>query len=93
MLKNMIRGSETEIDKKVIGHVEELAKKKGVSMATLAIAWCLSKPGVNPIIGMSSKERVDQAVMAIKFLSDGGLSEEDIKLLEESYMPKHRQGF
>lgn len=93
MLKNMIRGSETEIDKQIIGRVEEMAKKKGVSMATIAIAWCLNKPGVNPIIGMSSKERVDQAVEAVKFASDGGLTEEDIKSLEEVYAPKHHQSF
>lgn len=69
MLKAMIRGSENEIDKRVIGRVEELSKKKGVSMATIATAWCLSKPAVNPIIGLSSKERIDQAVAAVKFAS------------------------
>lgn len=93
MLKNMIRGKETEIDKSVIGRVEEMAKKKGVSMATIATAWCLSKDKVNPIIGLSSKERIDQAVESVAFASSGKLTEEDIKFLEEGYAPKERQGY
>jgi aryl-alcohol dehydrogenase-like predicted oxidoreductase len=43
MLNAMIRGKETEIDKRIIGRVEETAKKKGVSMVTIATACCLSK--------------------------------------------------
>ncbi len=88
MLTNAIRGRETEVDKNLIGRVEELAKRKGVSMAMIATAWCLGKEGVNPIIGLSSKERIDQAVESVKFASKGGLSEEDVKYLEELYMPK-----
>lgn len=93
MLNAMIRGTETEIDKATIDRVEELAKKKGVSMATLAIAWCLSKQAVNPIIGLSSKERIDQAVEAVQFAKDGKLTKEDIEFLEAGYRPKVRQGF
>ena len=43
MLNAMIRGKETEIDRRVIGRLEEMAKKKGVSMTTIATAWYLSK--------------------------------------------------
>lgn len=93
MLNAMIRGSETEIDKRVIGRVEELSKKKGVSMATIATAWCLSKEKVNPIIGLSSKERIDQAVESVHFASAGKLTKEDIAYLEEGYAPKIRQGY
>lgn len=93
MLSAMIRGTETEIDERVINRVEEISKKKGVSMATVATAWCLSKKGVNPIIGLSSKERIDQAVESVHFASSGNLTEEDIKYLEEGYAPKVRQGY
>jgi aryl-alcohol dehydrogenase-like predicted oxidoreductase len=86
-MKMLIRDSETETDKAVIGRVEELAKKKGVSMATIATAWCLSK-GVSPIIGLNSKDRIDQAVQSVKFASSGGLTKEDIEYLEEPYKPK-----
>lgn len=62
-------------------------------MTTIATAWCLSKKSVNPIIGLSSKERIDQAVQSVQFASSGMLTEEDIAYLEESYAPKVRQGF
>jgi aryl-alcohol dehydrogenase-like predicted oxidoreductase len=93
MLNAMIRGQETEIDKRVIGRVEEVAKKYGVSMTTIATAWCLSKDKVNPIIGLSSKERIDQAVESVQFASSGKLTKEDISYMEEGYAPKERQGY
>lgn len=93
MLAAMIRGKETEIDKRVIGRVEEVAKKHGVSMTTIATAWCLSKDKVNPIIGLSNKERIDQAVESVQFADSGKLTAEDIAYLEEGYAPKERQGY
>lgn len=92
-LNNMIRSKETEIDKRVITRVEEIAKKHEVSMTAVATAWCLSKGNVNPIIGLSSKERIDQAVEGVKFASSGKLTKEDIEYLEEGYAPKERQGY
>jgi len=85
---HLIRNQETEIDKSIIDRVEELAKKKGVSMTTIATAWCLTKKNVNPIIGLSSKERIDQAVASVKFASNGGLTQEDVAFLEAAYAPK-----
>jgi aryl-alcohol dehydrogenase-like predicted oxidoreductase len=75
-------------DKKIIGRVEEVAKKNNVSMACIATSWCIKK-GVCPIIGLSSKERIEQAVENASFK----LSDEDAKYLEEAYIPKERQGF
>ncbi|KAH7093132.1 NADP-dependent oxidoreductase domain-containing protein [Paraphoma chrysanthemicola] len=75
-------------DKKIIERVEEVAKKHNVSMACIATAWCLKK-GVCPIIGISSKERIEEAVQNVHFK----LSDEDAKYLEEAYVPKERQGF
>lgn len=93
VLNAMIRGKETEIDKAVIGRVEEVAKKLGVPMANVATAWCLSKEAVNPIVGLGSIERIDQAVQSVRIASSGKLTKEDIAYLEESYAPKARQGF
>ena len=75
---------EDEVDEKVVGVVEQVAKEKGVSMAAIATAWCLHK-GVNPIVGISSKERVDQTIEATKVK----LTEEEVKRLEEHYQPKN----
>lgn len=83
-LKMLIRSRETETDKAVVDRVEELAKKKGVSMAQVAIAWSLQNPNENPILGLNSKERIDEAVGAIKVK----LTPEEAKYLEEPYLPK-----
>jgi aryl-alcohol dehydrogenase-like predicted oxidoreductase len=87
ILSRLIRSKENEVDKAIIDRVEELARKKGVSMAKVAIAWVVQK-GANPIVGLSSKERIDEAVEAVKWQSQGGLTEEDVRYLEEPYQPK-----
>jgi len=89
MLKNMIRSREDKVDAAIVGRLEEVSKKLGKSMAQVAIAWCLSKKDVCPIVGLGKTERMDEAVEACKIK----LSEEDIKYLEEPYMPKKRQGY
>ena len=83
LLKGLIRAKETEIDKKIVDRVEEIAKKKGVKMAQIAIAWAL-RSGDFPIVGMSSKERIDQTVEALKV----ELTDEEAKYLEEPYTSK-----
>lgn len=88
-LKSLIRSRETETDKAIVDRLEEVAKKRGVGMALVAIAWSIKQNGVNPIVGLGSKERIDQAVEAVKF----GLSDEEAKYLEEPYMPKQVQGY
>lgn len=88
-LKSLIRSKETETDKNIVDRVEEVAKKRGVGMALVAIAWSLKQEAVNPIVGLGSKERIDEAVEAVKFQ----LSDEEAKYLEEPYMPKMVQGY
>ena len=88
-LKSMLRAKETEVDKTIVDRLEEVARKKGVGMAQVAIAWSLRQPGVNPIVGLSSKARVDQAVEAIKIQ----LTDEEAEYLEEPYIPKPVQGW
>ncbi|KAI4954717.1 hypothetical protein J4E86_006027 [Alternaria arbusti] len=87
-LEMLVHGREDAIDKKIIERVEEVAKKHNVSMACIATAWTIKK-GVCPIIGLSSKERIDETVKNSNF----NLSDEDAKYLEEVYVPKARQGF
>lgn len=88
-LKVLVRDQENDVDKAIIDRLEEVAKKRGVGMATVATAWCLHKNMVNPIIGLSSKERIDQAVEAVKFK----LTDEEAKYLEEPYLPKNIQRY
>ncbi|KAG8530964.1 uncharacterized protein KY384_004321 [Bacidia gigantensis] len=88
-LKSLIRSRETEVDKAIVDRVEEVAKKKRIGMAQVAMAWSLRTPGVNPIVGLSSKERIDQAVETLKVQ----LTDEEAKHLEEPYLPKTAQGY
>ena len=83
-LKFMLRSRETEADKAIVDRVEELAKKKGASMAQVAMAWSLSHHNVNPIVGFNSKQRIDEAVGSIKVK----LEDTEIQYLEEPYIPK-----
>jgi len=87
-LKSHIRSRETETDKAITDRVEEIAKKKGISMAQVATAWSLSK-GMCPIIGMNKKDRIDEAVATLKIT----LTEEETKYLEEPYVAKAISGY
>jgi aryl-alcohol dehydrogenase-like predicted oxidoreductase len=41
-----------ESEKTIVNRVEEIAKKRGVSMAQVATAWVLSKDGTDFLPGM-----------------------------------------
>jgi len=68
----------------VVDRVEDLAKKRGVAPAQIALAWILHKPGVTaPIVGASKMAHLDQALAAL----DIALTAEEIGSLEEPYQP------
>jgi aryl-alcohol dehydrogenase (NADP+) len=74
----------------VVDRLTEIAKKRGVQNAQIALAWILSKPGVSsPIIGASKMAHLDQAIEAMKIRLD----EAEIKALEEPYEPHPVLGF
>lgn len=73
----------SDADKAVIDRLEAVAKRLGKSMASVAIAWSLSK-GVNPILGLQSIERIDEAVETVNL----ELSDEDLRELDEVYVAK-----
>lgn len=77
----------TEIDKTIIGRVEELANKKGWKMSYAAMAWSIQKGDV-PIIGISKVERIDEALDT----KGKSLTDEEMKYLEEPYQPKNIMG-
>jgi aryl-alcohol dehydrogenase-like predicted oxidoreductase len=57
-LKNLIRNRETDVDKMIVDRLEEVSKKMGKSMAQIAMAWCMSKKDVMPIVGLSRIDRM-----------------------------------
>lgn len=83
----MLIGPTTDADIATIHQVEKMAKAKGCSMAQIGIAWCLHK-GVNPIVGLSSTVRVDEAVQAVALFDGGILTDEDVRSLDDLYIPK-----
>ncbi|KAJ6474546.1 NADP-dependent oxidoreductase domain-containing protein [Mycena vulgaris] len=68
----------------IVNRVEEIATKRGISMAQVAVAWVMSKDGVSaPIVGTTSLANLADILGAI----DVKLTEEEIKHLEEPYQP------
>ncbi|KIP03480.1 hypothetical protein PHLGIDRAFT_110830 [Phlebiopsis gigantea 11061_1 CR5-6] len=68
----------------VNARVAELAQKKGLTMAQVALAWVLAKDGVTaPIVGTTQLANLQEILDAV----DVQLSEEEIKYLEEPYKP------
>ena len=68
----------------VVERVSEIARKRGVSNAQVALAWLLHKPAVTaPIIGATKMSHLDDAIAAV----DLKLDESEIRSLEEPYRP------
>ncbi len=68
----------------VVEHVTEVARKRGVSNAQVALAWLLHQPGVTaPIVGASKPHHLDDALAAL----DLKLTADELKALEEPYRP------
>ena len=64
----------------------QIAGRRGVQPAQIALAWLLSKPGVTaPIVGASKPHHLEEAVGALGIRLD----EEEMRFLEECYRP-HR---
>ncbi len=70
----------------VVEKVTEIAQKRGVSNARVALAWLLHRKGVTaPIIGASKPGHIEDAVAAVSLKLD----DSEMKALSEPYVP-HR---
>jgi len=82
--------SAVESDKKVVERVAEVAAKRGVPRAQIALAWLLSKRMVTaPIVGASKPNHLEDALAAVSLK----LTDEEISQLEEPYVPHPVVGF
>ena len=73
-----------EQDHQVVDQVVDVAQRRGVKPAQIALAWLLGKPGVvAPIVGASKLHHLEECVAAL----DIKLSEDDQRDLEEPYRP------
>ena len=70
----------------VVDRVTEIARRREVSNAKVALAWVLAQPGVtSPIIGASRMQHLDDAMASLQLK----LEEGELKALAEPYQP-HR---
>jgi aryl-alcohol dehydrogenase-like predicted oxidoreductase len=68
----------------VVERVTEIAKRRGVSNAQVALAWMLGKPEItSPIIGASKLPHLEDALKALELK----LTDDEVKMLEEPYEP------
>jgi 1-deoxyxylulose-5-phosphate synthase len=71
-------------DFEVVNRVSEIAQKRRVNNAQIALAWVLQQPGVTaPIIGASKMQHLEDAVKAAELK----LSQEELDALAEPYKP------
>ena len=70
----------------VVDRVTEIATKRGVPNAQVALAWVLQQPGITaPIVGASKMPHLDDAIAALSLKLD----DTELKALAEPYQP-HR---
>ena len=78
-----------DVDIPVIQRIKEVSEKMKVTMAQVSLAWILSKPLVaSPVIGCTKISQLEELCKAVKIK----LSEEDIKYIEELYVPHKTVG-
>jgi len=69
----------------IVNRVEEISKKKGISMAQVALAWIMNRENVTaPIVGSTSLENLKELIAAVNVQ----LTPEEMKYLEEPYKPR-----
>ena len=87
---NIMYSRTEEDDKRVVERLKEIAEKRGAAMATVALAWLLSKPAVTaPIVGATKPHHLADAVAALELK----LTAEEGKALEEPYAPHPVLGY
>jgi aryl-alcohol dehydrogenase-like predicted oxidoreductase len=87
---NSMYGRTEESDKPVIDRLGEVAAKRGLPRAQIALAWMLGKPFVTaPIVGASKQQHLADAVAALSVR----LTPEEVASLEAPYGPHPVLGF
>ena len=77
-------------DRTIVERVQEVAGKRGISAAQVALAWILRNPVVSaPIVGATKLTHLQDAVTGAEFRLDDAEAE----YLEEAYAPHATAGF
>jgi aryl-alcohol dehydrogenase-like predicted oxidoreductase len=79
-----------DADRAVVAAVGEIAGRRGIPRAQVALAWVIQHAGVTaPIVGLSKPRHLDDAIAALSVK----LSPEEIDALESPYAPHRIAGF
>ena len=79
-----------EADRQIVERVSQIATKRGVPRAQVALAWVLQKkPVTAPIVGATKLHHLNDAGAALSLK----LTTDEIHLLEERYVPHAVTGF
>lgn len=90
MVGKTLYAANTASDREVVQRVAEIAARRGVSQAQVALAWVAQKSVVTaPIIGASKPQHLDDAAAALSL----ALTSEEIGMLEAPYTPHPVVGF
>lgn len=77
-------------DRRVVERVAEVAARRGVPRAQIALSWVIQKePVTAPIVGATKIHHLDDAVAALSIT----LTAEEVSSLEEPYVPHPVLGF
>jgi len=77
-------------DRVVVDRVGEIAERRGIPRAQVALAWLLAQPGLTaPIVGATKPHHLSDAIAALEVQ----LTPEEIAALEEPYRPHTIRGF
>jgi aryl-alcohol dehydrogenase-like predicted oxidoreductase len=80
----------SDADAGVVRALADVAARRGVPPARVALAWALDRPGVSaPIVGATKVGQVDDAVAAV----DLTLTDEEVATLEAPYLPHEPFGY
>ena len=84
------RRFDDDSDRPIVDAVRQVAEASGVPMAQVALAWVLKNPVVSaPIVGPTKEHHLPDAVAAL----DVHLTDEEVRQLEEPYLPHLPTGF
>ncbi len=87
--KKLYQGA-LESDRSIVGRVADIAKKRGVPRAQVALAWVAQKPQITaPIVGATKPHHLEDAVAALSLNLTAG----EMAALEEPYTPRPVAGF
>ncbi len=87
---NTLYVATADSNRQIVERVAEIAARRQVPKAQVALAWVAQKPGVTaPIVGATKASHLDDAVAALSL----GLSAEEIAFLEAPYTPRPVVGY